>query len=80
MLVELWSDLGILKLVGKVACSNNRLASLDMIGAKVLLHCLMSDVGKASSGDDLDGIYRISRSTSVVVTGWNSDINVPQNG
>jgi len=38
----------------------------------------MSDVGKASSGDDLDGIDLINRSTSVVVTGWNSDITVPQ--
>jgi hypothetical protein len=40
-----------------------------MTGAKVLLPCLMSDVGKASSGDDLDGIDLINRSTSVVVTG-----------
>jgi len=69
----------VLKLDGKVACSNERLANLDMTGAKVLLHCLISDVGNASSGDDLVGIDLISRSTSVAVTGWNSNINVPQN-
>jgi len=70
----------VLKLVGKVTCSNDGMASRDMTGAKVLLHCLMSDVGKASSGDDLDGIDLINRSSSVVVTGWNSDIDVSQNG
>ena len=69
-----------MELIGNAACSNDRLASLDMTGAKVLLHRLMSDVWKGSRGDGLDGIDLISRSTSVVVTSWNSDINMPQNG
>jgi len=44
------------------------------------LWTLICEVGRKSSGDDFEGIFLISRSTSVVVAGWNLDIDVPQKG
>ena len=51
-----------------------------MIGAKIPLHLLMSDVGRKLKGEDLDDIDRNRRSTSIVVIDGNSDILMPQHG
>jgi hypothetical protein len=51
-----------------------------MTWEKASLQDLMSGVGIKSSGDDLDGIDLSTRTTSVSVTGKNSDIDLPLDG
>jgi len=48
-------------LLGKVPRVKERLASLAMISAKTESHCLMSDIGTKSNGDDLAGREDIFR-------------------
>src|SRR5664279_1781102 len=51
---------------------NDRFTSLQISGANVVEHVLMTDVGILSSGDDLHGIELISFWTSSTVVGGRS--------
>jgi len=64
-------------LLGKVPHVKEILANLAMISAKTESHCLMSEVGTKSNGDDLPGIEARTFLTSSGVTAPRSSNILP---